>query len=586
MPNTFTKWSATPLVGAVTVSTDGLTASSTTTGTNRAIGDNPLSDGSYYYEFTVGAFSTSGDFFIGLCQVPYAGDGGYGVGFVGPHFQGEIFCNGNTSGSGYSIPAFSDGDVVCVAVSLPNLAWFRLNNGLWNGVSTADPDTGVGGIDISGMTMPLAPVMWAENDSATSLTINAGQSAYFGSVPALFGNWPGLEVIVLDPIPTPSGGGSLSITGTLSQTGLTEMDYQVNTYGDWAAVGGLALDGLTFSGTGPDYQYPYVGSLVVRDHNTPAATSNAETFSSGVEVAGSLVYSNNFSTYPTDDTAIPAMTADGWDFFQNQAGPTALCIGPVAGLPGTSFYLNSQVSERVGASHTFTALSKGIIAFDVSTIRSTTSDFFGGYVLLQDAGGNEIIQFSPSDSDDPYDIAVSLHSAAVAVSNAVHHIEIAFALSSDPTEGFATLYVDGTEVNTYNGPVGDNGDSSYTVNTVAAYNSAFGIFGFTNLAIYDTSEFLTITDVTPTQGQPLKINGAAGGSIPTSLDVEIDGSGTWTVATGYSDDASWVAYGPVYTGGAHSVTVRDTSNPSIISNTFDYVLSQGWYTWNGVKLGA
>lgn len=94
----------------------------------------------------------------------------------------------NPSGSMGSAP---DSHVLGCAIDLTaKLVWFRYDNGEWNASGTANPATGVGGIDISGDAGPWFPLAAFQNVGASpTATLNCGQNAFANAAPATFAEW-------------------------------------------------------------------------------------------------------------------------------------------------------------------------------------------------------------------------------------------------------------------------------------------------------------------------------------------------------------------------------------------------------------
>jgi len=80
-----------------------------------------------------------------------------------------------------------------LAVDLTNrLLWGRRNGGNWNNSGTADPATGVGGVDYSAVTQLAGLTLYptgSMDSSGSGLTANFGASAYTYAAPSGFGNW-------------------------------------------------------------------------------------------------------------------------------------------------------------------------------------------------------------------------------------------------------------------------------------------------------------------------------------------------------------------------------------------------------------
>jgi hypothetical protein len=77
---------------------------------------------------------------------------------IGMTNAGFVYINGNPI---LNNDPFSNGDTVDIAIDRTNnnLIWFRVNNGSWNSDGAANPSTGVGGADISGIIDTLYPAV-------------------------------------------------------------------------------------------------------------------------------------------------------------------------------------------------------------------------------------------------------------------------------------------------------------------------------------------------------------------------------------------------------------------------------------------
>lgn len=125
--------------------------------------------GPTYFEVT--ATTLTGTLSIGFVNRNYnmasgtiLGTDNNGLGFKS---TGAVVLNNVTLST---IQTYAQGDVVCVAVDVANrLVWFRTNGGNWNNSGTANPATGVGGIDYS--TMNLSALLPAVGCSITGAVL-------------------------------------------------------------------------------------------------------------------------------------------------------------------------------------------------------------------------------------------------------------------------------------------------------------------------------------------------------------------------------------------------------------------------------
>ncbi|MDN4982304.1 hypothetical protein QY049_03580 [Bradyrhizobium sp. WYCCWR 13022] len=143
-----------------------------------------LSTGKYYFEYTYAIHTNSFNTGIALASASVTGSTGTGIAYV-TRSSGGIFVNGTDSGSALGLIA--QGAVVGIAVDFSaNLIWFRIApSGAWNGDGSANPATGVGGVDISSISSgPLFPIFFGASGDA--VTANFGATSFTGSVPSGF----------------------------------------------------------------------------------------------------------------------------------------------------------------------------------------------------------------------------------------------------------------------------------------------------------------------------------------------------------------------------------------------------------------
>lgn len=101
-----------------------------------------------------------------------------------------------------NIQGWAGGDTLCFAADIPSgLIWFRTNGGNWNNSGSANPATGIGGINFrtgddgaSGTAFGIGPgplFVGGNNggSSGNTATINLGTSAFAQAVPSGFTSW-------------------------------------------------------------------------------------------------------------------------------------------------------------------------------------------------------------------------------------------------------------------------------------------------------------------------------------------------------------------------------------------------------------
>lgn len=169
---------------AQTLSGDKLTV--TGTGTNGiVIATVGASTGKFYWEYPGHTTNSFGDC-LGLVQLAQAGDGQPDTG-VRWRVNGQIFVNGSLS---TTVDGFIQNNSFTSAIAVDlgaRLAWFRAHTNSWNANGSADPDTGVGGIDISAATGTLYAM--AQTGNTDVATVNFGATTYNLTKPSTFGNW-------------------------------------------------------------------------------------------------------------------------------------------------------------------------------------------------------------------------------------------------------------------------------------------------------------------------------------------------------------------------------------------------------------
>ena len=178
----FATWNPADLSG-VTLSGSNLIATSTA-GVSGIRGNSSRSSGKSYWEYTYTTINTNG-LAVGVGTSSFNLTGGTTTNAaVVIRLNGPIQINNSASGS--QIGTINPGNVIGVAVDFTaHLIWFRIApSGNWNGSGTANPATGVGGLNISALSGALFPLF--TGGSGDVCTANFGASAFNGSVPSGF----------------------------------------------------------------------------------------------------------------------------------------------------------------------------------------------------------------------------------------------------------------------------------------------------------------------------------------------------------------------------------------------------------------
>lgn len=126
-----------------------------------------------------------------------AGSGGrYGFAAAGDTLGGAGQCgvhpDGNVSGpiGGASMGSAPDGHTLGLAIDLDHMKlWARYDAGSWNNVGTDNPATNNGGLDITGVTLPLYVHLWEQAFHAGHATLNVGATAFVQAIPSGFSAW-------------------------------------------------------------------------------------------------------------------------------------------------------------------------------------------------------------------------------------------------------------------------------------------------------------------------------------------------------------------------------------------------------------
>jgi hypothetical protein len=152
--------------------------------TSSGLGTDSFSSGKWYYEYTYNSLVNSGPGFANSTFYKWDWAGGpNSIGVYGP--AGNLFFNGAVV---TNVGSISNGTTIGLAIDLTNRLFWVYANGKWNGSSTANPATGVGGLNVSAMTGPVYPAVTMMN-STDSGTANFGATAFSFAVPSGFQAW-------------------------------------------------------------------------------------------------------------------------------------------------------------------------------------------------------------------------------------------------------------------------------------------------------------------------------------------------------------------------------------------------------------
>lgn len=201
----------------------------------------------------------------------------------------------------------SDNGVADVWISVPpppGRIWFRKNNGNWNANGSADPSTGIGGIDISSITAPFTPGGWLNTGffGGQLLQFNFGGSSFGETIPSLASVWGSgttLNPADKDTAVTLSGGdlemsiggsqtgkGARATTSSLTQGGLRYFEAIMLTAAqNWAV--GVSEPGATLNKPSGDFT-DLAGWAVVADSGD-ISVNGTTVATLGVIAAGDVI---------------------------------------------------------------------------------------------------------------------------------------------------------------------------------------------------------------------------------------------------------------------------------------------------------
>lgn len=148
-----------------------------------------VASGKWYVEFTAGATVGSGSYGATRSSDSLVSLSGNTSGFTLILSTGDIYFYGVNLGK--NIGVVNAGDVIGMALNTTtNRAWFRKNGGNWNGDPTADPATGIGGVDTSAV-FAAAPAFFyfGINTNGASATVNVGDTSFANAAPTGYSAW-------------------------------------------------------------------------------------------------------------------------------------------------------------------------------------------------------------------------------------------------------------------------------------------------------------------------------------------------------------------------------------------------------------
>lgn len=190
--------------GGATVITGGLHASSTNNSANGARADTLQSAGRLWFEFTNNFVSLSTDSGTGLtpsASPNYTTMAASAAGGLMIYRSGQVWLNGGVTSIGL-IGGIRFDSVMCCINFGTGMFWAKTPGMAdWNSVVGANPDTGVGGLDINSIIGAGLYPLGVITSLANSFDANFGASIPVNTPPSTYGPWDGSTP---PPPPTPT----------------------------------------------------------------------------------------------------------------------------------------------------------------------------------------------------------------------------------------------------------------------------------------------------------------------------------------------------------------------------------------------
>jgi hypothetical protein len=319
---TATVWDANNKSSTEALSGGNLVATSSGVGTVAA---SRTLTGKTYFEIT--PTTLTGTVAVGLVNRSYNMASGNILGTdnngIGYKSSGAVVLNNVTL---TTIATYVQGNVIGVAVDIENrLIWFRVGTGNWNNSGTANPATGVGGIDYS--SMALTSLFPAAGGSATGAVMTAAFSTFTNTAPSGFVTTDTCQATAVNA-DFGAGRGSLSPASPILVARSTfQMGRGASTSGlvvpvaavlPPATIGTSYSETISVQGGSPPYTFSVTGSMppgLSLNASTGVISGTATTiggysFTIRVADANSLVGSEIFSIAVT--AAASAVGNYGW----------------------------------------------------------------------------------------------------------------------------------------------------------------------------------------------------------------------------------------------------------------------------------
>jgi hypothetical protein len=207
--------------------------------------------------------------------------------------DGQIYIAGG--GPFGSLGVINVGDVVSLDWDTgAELIWFRRNEGLYNGSSSADPATGVGGVSISSMPNVAYGLFFNSSALNSGSTIRTEAAEFTQTKPVGFLSWMGETLVVPDLGTLVAGSSTVAGAGVSGVDGTGALSAQSQTGQRGAGVSSSTGTGaLTAVASGRTNYLPWSDRQEQWSANFVTATANATTAPDGSNTADKIAVSNN-----------------------------------------------------------------------------------------------------------------------------------------------------------------------------------------------------------------------------------------------------------------------------------------------------
>jgi hypothetical protein len=179
-----TTWNPSDKSAGITLSGANLVASGTNNGSN-VRSTTSKSSGKWYFEVTATAVGDLSNIGIADAAFPFPNAlGSFDAHAAGYDSLGNL--HANTNATLIAASTYTTGDVIGVAVDVPNHKIYWSLNGVWQ--NSAVPASGTGGIDYI-TTSAIFAAVYFSTSTLVSLTANFGQNSFAHAPPTGFSPW-------------------------------------------------------------------------------------------------------------------------------------------------------------------------------------------------------------------------------------------------------------------------------------------------------------------------------------------------------------------------------------------------------------